>query len=291
MVEYPKQIFCIWGGNQSSLSATCELQEPKKTGIVAPLELHEGNLSRYVLTLLDTSTGATIPLIANIPARDVSIISKKTDIAMFMKESYAPEGDTNVSLCYTEEIKFGRCKGKTPASALYEDPGIRSDLEKTKKLLMDNVAKYPSNQRQIDAIEEAILLLDTGELNAEPPKANKNKMEIYDRKFKPTRRKNAKGYFLCYNVNITCHFDMDYAWTVTVENYYAPNVDGKIDHKQAENRKKGIIRIKDDEWAVCVCQFEDIKHMFETVWFKDLYKRAIELNQQQIEEARLKKAQ
>lgn len=49
MIQYSKQIFCVWGGNQSSLSATFDLQKPKETGAVPPLQMHEGNLSRFTL--------------------------------------------------------------------------------------------------------------------------------------------------------------------------------------------------------------------------------------------------
>lgn len=295
MVDYPKQICIVWGGNNSSLSATFELMAPKETGSVAPLQMHEGNLSRFMLTLLDTSSGATIPLIGNIPATDVPVLTKKTDIAMFLKEQnkQLPEQvEKDKDICYTQELKFGKYKGKTPAAVLLENADAKEELISHKAFLKQNVAKYPANQTQMDAIDNAIMLFDVGELKSDPVKpqsTSHNNMVVYDKKFKSTRRKNAKGLFLCYNINITCHYHMNYPWVVTIENYYAPSINGKIDHKNATDHHKASLRISDDDWSYMVSQFENLKKMYENTQFSSLLERANLLVQQQIEEAKAKR--
>lgn len=293
MISYPKQIFCVWGGNQSSLSATFDLQKPKETGAVPPLQMHEGNLSRFTLTLLDTSTGATLPFIANIPATDIPVISKKTDIALLLKEQYAPaENSSSLSDCYTQKLRFGKFKGKTPAEVLLSDPSVKSEMEGTRDLLQKNVEKYPANKMLVNAIDEAIMLFEAGELQEQNAKSNvQNSMTIYHKEYKSTRRANPKGLYLCYNISVVCQYDMDYSWQIRIDNYFAPSVNGKIDHKKAEGRKSASIRLTDDDWALCVNQFESLKNMYEAKCFPELLERADTTAKRQAEEAKMKKAQ
>lgn len=293
MIQYPKQIFCVWGGNQSSLSATFDLQKPKETGAVPPLQMHEGNLSRFTLTLLDTSTGATLPFIANIPATDIPVMSKKTDIALLLKTQYIPvEKDSSLSDCYIQKLRFGKFKGKTPAEVLLSEPTAKSDMETTRDLLQKNIEKYPANRILVNAIDEAIMLFEAGELKEQKTKdTTRDSMTIYHKEYKSTRRANPKGLYLCYNVSVDCQFNMDYPWQIRIDNYYAPSVNGKIDHKKAEGRKSASIRLMDDDWLLCISQFENLKNLYESRCFSELLERADATARRQAEEARAKKAQ
>ena len=293
MIQYPKQIFCVQGGNQSSLSATFDLQKPKETGAVPPLQMHEGNLSRFTLTLLDTSTGATLPFIANIPATDIPVMSKKTDIALLLKAQYVPaENKSSLSDCYIQKLRFGKFKGKTAAEVLLSDPTAKSDMESTRDLLQKNVEKYPANKVLVNAIDEAIMLFEAGELKEQSTQNTaQSSMTIYHKEYKSTRRANPKGLYLCYSISVDCQFDMDYSWQIKIDNYFAPSVSGKIDHKKAEGRKSASIRLTDDDWALCVSQFENLKNLYESKCFPELLERADATARRQAEEAKTKKAQ
>lgn len=289
-LQYPKQIFCVWGRNHSSLSATFELVAPKETGGTPPLQMHEGNLSRFLVTLLDTSTGTTVPFMANIPATDVPILSKKTDIALFTKSQFSTKNTEDLPQCYSTKIRFGKFKDMSPAEVLLKDSDARKDLLYSKKLLEDNIDKYPKNKEIISAIDEAVLLLDAGELRPATTDIS-GQFEVYRRRCKSTRRANASGLFLCYNVSVVCQFGMNYPWLVSIDNYFAPSVNGKIDHEKAQGYKNASIRLSDDDWVYVLSQFENEKMMFEMIRFPELLKRANALALQQAEEAKARKAE
>jgi len=84
---------------------------------------------------------------------------------------------------------------------------------------------------------------------------------------------------------------MDYSWQIKIDNYFAPSVSGKIDHKKAEERKSASIRLTDDDWALCVSQFENPKNLDESKSFPELLERADATARRQAEEAKSKKAQ
>lgn len=173
---------------------------------------------------------------------------------------------------------------------MLKHPEDRDDLENNKKLLADNLAKYPKNQELISAIDEAILMLDAGELKPMTSKTN-GSFEVYNCRYKSTRRKNPKGLYLCYNVSIKCQFGMKYPWLVSIDNYFAPSESGKVNHEHAESFKSASIRLNDADWVYCLSQFENGKKMFELINFPELLKRANQIAREQAEAAKAKKAQ
>ncbi len=304
-VDYPKQLFCIWGGKKSSLSATFELVAPKKEGNTPPLEMHEGNLSRFALTLLDTSTGSTKSFIANIPAHDIDVIYAKTYVALTKNALYLPvkapkpqtEESADVgfeeeySLCYTQQIRVGTFAGKTPAEILLSDGSQKEKLQSTQNWLEENLSKYPNNAQTIEAIKQAIMLYDIGELH--PRKAPSNVVEmpdnqgnytVYHREFKSTRRTNSKGYRLCYNIDISMQQGMRYPWLVTITNYFSPQKGDTVDQKICEDKQVAKIRITDDDWLAAIGIMKRSQMFFELINFQPLFRRAEELTKKQIED-------
>jgi len=99
-------------------------------------------------TLLDTSARATLQFIANIPATDIPVMSKKTDIALLLKAQYVPaENKSSLSDCYIQKLRFGKFKGKTAAEVLLFDPTAKSDMESTRDLLQKNVENSLPKER------------------------------------------------------------------------------------------------------------------------------------------------
>ena len=220
----------------------------------------------------------------------VPILSKKTDLALLLKSQFSAKDADELPQCYSTKIRFGKFKDKSPAEILLKDPEARKDLLYNKQMLEENLAKYPKNQEIISAIDEAILLLDAGELHPVAVDIS-GQFEVYKRRCKSTRRANPKGLFLCYNVSVVCQYGMNYPWLVSIENYFAPSVNGKIDHEKAQGFKNASIRLSDDDWVYVLSQLENEKMMFEMIRFPTLLKRANDIARLQAEEAKAKKAQ
>ena len=129
----------------------------------APLEMHEG-YSRFkgVLIVKDSDSNKKV-LTFNIPAKTVPYIHKRTEMLIentiltnAMKKQNTEKKEES-SKAYTVLIKSGKLKDKTPAEALLEDEKNLTLLNNQKKWLEQNLAKYPTNKEQIDAINEATL--------------------------------------------------------------------------------------------------------------------------------------
>lgn len=85
------------------------------------------------------------------------------DAATLLKEGKLKKQQTT-GLAYTVQIKSGNYKGKTPAEVLQNDPNGRNGLTSQKAWLQKNLDKYPANQQQIDAIDDALKLFEDGKL-------------------------------------------------------------------------------------------------------------------------------
>ena len=127
----------------------------------------------------------------------------------------------------------GYLKDKNPLQVILEDPEKgKINLEKHRDFLNKNLAKYPKNQTQIDAINAALTLLASGSLKDSsgeeivPSNISNNlgSVELYTATPRALIRKKDADTNLCpvYEVSIVWHYGNRYPIEITVFNEMAP---------------------------------------------------------------------
>ncbi|MDR0286351.1 MAG: hypothetical protein LBI03_01380, partial [Clostridiales bacterium] len=273
---YPRQIYSA-KREQIVLSVDNWLDVPNEKYPAPPLQMHNA-VSRYVVTIIDKSGAKIITPKANIPAGDIAGIVSIAKAVMVERVRCAGNSDeaetkTNVSPAYTQVIPFGRFKNKTPAMILLDNPEDKSDLIKTRGFFQENVGKYKKKKKNIDAIDDAISLLEDGKLNQENAIQIKSGVQtIYDVNHKYMRDTNSQGHVLFYEMKMECYYANKYPWVITIENFFAPGqqtakggLTPKIDEKSGY--AKGIIRLSDIEWNQLITRMETNLQNFETMWY------------------------
>ena len=141
-----------------------------------PLAAFHHSFARLVVTIISKSkagksfaeSNVQYEKLADIESRGHYAIQKLYDqeissIKPVTKNEEDDENDENeeneeeekkLSPAYTVVIPTGKLKGKTPAQALQE-PNGKEMLNKHFKWLQENLAKYPKNKEQMDAIQDA----------------------------------------------------------------------------------------------------------------------------------------
>ena len=126
-----------------------------------------------------------------------------------------------LSAAYTTMLT-GKFKD-TPANLLLsaQEAGnlqqVINDLAAQVTFLAQNVAKYPKNQLQINAIQDAFNLLNAGQLVKKISGANKISI-LEDMKVPFARKVDSQGYTSVVSCNITCNFANSYPISIEVMN-------------------------------------------------------------------------
>lgn len=290
MTEYPKQIFCVWGNNVS-LDAAFNLCAPFETGDTPPLELHEGALSRFTLTLLDRRSGTTVPISVNIAAKDVSVLQEKMRVALYLKECKSKENEEPLPIAYTTLIMIGSCANRTPADVLLENPSNQDKLLTTRKWLVENINKYSKNKDQIAAIDNALEMLKVGELT--PRSDNNGYMVVYDRQMKTSRAADEDGFYAGSDITITCNFGKRYPWCIQIANYKTkkkadPSGKTIVDARTVKNKKVASINLSDDDFIFCITRMREVIELYQAQEFRALYEKAMAAAKKQAANAKEK---
>lgn len=247
-----------------------------------PFEIHNG-FSRAVFTLIDKSKGGTVTPKANLPATEIDYVFEKTRIAMSSPATSAPASGGEDGMCnspaYTQKLFDKNFKGKTPAEVLLENPDAKDELLRVRGWLEQNVAKYKANAAQIAAINDALSLLEIGELK-EPsgtPTVSSGTNVIYDSGCKFMSAKNSAGNNLIYQLLITHDASRNYPYTLTVMNCYAPVTTGAGGQKNilmssATDMVKSTISMKEIEWYGLMKHLSSLLHYFEAMQFPEAWK-------------------
>lgn len=284
-VRYPRQI-CSAKRETVILSIDNYLSRPDETDTVPPLEMHSP-FSRFVVTIIDKSGTETKTPKANIPAGDVPGIVEISKLVMLEKmryESAAQEPSAEeLSIGYTQQILVGGFRGKTPADILLENPDDRDKLLSTRNFLADKAAQYASNKKQVEAIDDAVALFDAGKLKKQSGARRSSAVRVYDVDHKYMRDTNAAGHRLFYSMSIVCQFGNKYPWEVTIENTFAPGVQGpkgglvpKMEEKSSY--AKCTFRMSDMEWSQIVNRIKSDLQYFESSCYRNLYHEAIAID-------------
>jgi hypothetical protein len=289
-IKFPKQVGSV-KRTKKVLGVDAELFLPTKDEemTIPPLTIHSG-FSRFVLSLIDKDQDI-VPT-ANIPADDIFYVKERTEIAMnkvvdaqYFRKHVATTAAPK-SIAYTQKILADKnFKGMTPAEILINTPENKELLIRTRDWLAANVSKYPNNQKQIDAINEALDLFDTGSLNSDTVVESSDDCEctmmVYDSGLKFKSKKNDKGYNLVYNISITCEPTKDYPFNVTIMNCYAPveslsSGQKTIKLNQAVDTIKASLVMKDMEWYTLLARISATLYNFEAMHFEEQYRKAME---------------
>ena len=285
-IRYPRQMYTA-KREQVVLGIDNYLSAPSEKDTVPPLEMHSP-FSRFVVTIIDKSGAKIITPKANIPAGDVPGIVSISKAAMNERIRYNGNGESetksDASPAYTQIIPFGRFKNKTPAMVLLDNPEDQSELMKSRGFFQDKVKEFPQNQKQIDAIDDAVALLEAGTLKQEAAAQMKSGVQtIYAVSHKYMADTNAQGHRLFYGMTFECYYGNKYPWVVTIENFFAPGqqtskggLTPKIEEKSGY--AKGIIRMNDMEWSQLITRLESDVTNFESMWYGKMFKEAMEID-------------
>lgn len=269
------------------LGVDAQLYAPTEEDSASPLELHSG-FSRFLVTIVDKSGETTVTPKANIPCRDIDAIKLKTDIAMqnyLVGNSQVDPSESSEfvnSPAYTQQLAFGSYKGKTPAEILIDDPKEKDNLLKQKDFLQKNAEKFPANKKQIVAIDDAVKLLEIGELSASvkpAATANSSVISIYKTEYKHFSQKNERGDSLIYSISIIYDKTKNYPFICEISNCFAPvEILPGGQHRpimsKATNLAKSSMAMSDTEWVSLITHLTKLKEYFELTNFRPMLNMA-----------------
>ena len=287
--QYPVQTYKI-KRKDKTLGVDYFCCAPTSDDNVPPLELHSG-YSRFKFTIVDKSGEQTVTPMANIPCRDIDCIKLKTDLAMqayFLGGSTTAIGEERSSFgnspAFTYTLADKKYRGKTPAAVLIENPQEKDNLLKSKQWLQENIGKYPGNKDQIAAIDDAVKLLEIGELQAAPTTAiPASAKTIYKTEYKHFTQTNEQGHSLVYYINITFDPSMKYPFICEISNCFAPieklpSGQHRPVMEKATHKTKSTLAMSDTEWVGLITHLYNIKQYFELTNFKSLLNEAQSLS-------------
>lgn len=258
----PDKMLVFWQKGKAknlSLDVMFALTPTDDAGGRSPMEMHNGNLSRFIFRLTDHASTPPAVLTYNLPSSDIPSLSEDynhmlnqlqthldnengnesdieslkkmiSDLVLKQHVSDEPEcvSPENLSPAYTAIIPFGKFKGMTPASVLLENPNNKDVLIGTIQLLRKNEKTYENNKKVADAAEEAIKLLDEHKLVANikiaesKPVASNEKLLYAPDGPRFGRNGTPDGYRIITGMEITCNFQNKYPWRITLTSCEAP---------------------------------------------------------------------
>lgn len=287
-MKYPNQV-CAIKRKDKTLGVDAQLFLPGEKDNIYPLEMHSG-YSRFVFTIIDKSSeGTIITPKANIPAVEIPYVFERTRLAMNVlftnniSSEAAPSDVFGNSSAYTVKLSDKKFRGMSPAEVLLANSENCTELERIKKWLYNNLAKYPNNAKQIEAIENAITLNEIGELRKEdsPTSSDRDPIVLYSSEKKFMSSKNSKGYNRIYEISVVCDPEKKYPFILNIMNCYAPVEDfsggqKRIKVSAAEDMIKSSLMLTDKEWYGLIDRTLTTLKLFENMHFKEMFKKAQE---------------
>lgn len=234
-----------------------------------PLTLHSRKFSRFSFLIINQDKKAAT---ANLNVKEMFGFLAKSRFAMQQEMLYRfnvtdAKEEEELPLAYTVTIASGSLKGRTPADVLLNDG------EEGKKLLnnqytflKNNLAKYPKNKTQMDAIVNASQLLKEGKLDADAVGKGQTKMiPLYSSGLRPlVNRKNNAGMSFVYELTVDWLLGEKRPLMITIVNYYAPVIkkdDGmlnvQVKQRDQTTLRNNTVNLTFEDWAY-------VQHMIET---------------------------
>ena len=299
-LKNPKECFCLQ--QQQTFFVLNELTPSTCENGSEPLTFHHETFSRFRFVIINKDKKAAT---ANIPVSEIPGIFEEIKNKNLLKKMNSDENkmmralkfsgkpaaaavDTN-SPAFKLTIGSGTLKGKTPARALLENPEVNKKmLENQVNWLKQNLAQYPKNQLQIDAINQALDLFNRGLLNKDAANAaaetvqvsNEDKDIVWKTGFRPLiRRKLDNGKSFVYEIKIYWHEDLPKPVEIEIHNYYAPVIQTEqgllnVVAKEREQEVKNSFSLTVDEWFWMQHIIESQISTFESIHAARMYKTA-----------------
>lgn len=303
--KYPKEIFSVVRKTKT-LSVTSLLIAADAYNDEKPLEIY-GKFSRFPVTIINTQTHPKNILTANIDISYIPDMLFRTKIA-YQKELEnslitSPSVQTSqqgVSTPGTTTVlSMGTYKGMTPVQVILRE-GNTAGIERQRDFLAQNAARYPANQVQINAINDAINLYMTGQLNnmniqdTGTSNSTGQRLALYSADMRPNiYKKRQDGMSLVTAFHINWVFGNKYPVDLAISTYYAPVQrlqDGRlnvvVNGMDKSSGKKENILLSSAEWMdLCARMHRNMKQ-FEMVSAKKLLEAAETISKQNRENAR-----
>lgn len=274
-MKYPNQIKAII--RQRNLVVDAFLSLPQNENEDPPLEMYSV-FSRFLFTIRATDNGNVIYNKANVIVADVADITKRTDYALgliFAKETVSAPVNANSlpgSPAYTVKLLDKAHKNQTPAEVLMKNPEAKEDLLRIREWLYANLSKYPNNSSQIEAIDDAISLLEKGDLMQSPASSAISSFKVYETEnkyFTSEKEKDPEGNHKIYNISVLCEPGKKYPFSVTIMNCYAPvelmqGGTTQIKLSAAKNKVETTINLTEKEWVDIVNRMNKTMENFES---------------------------
>lgn len=248
-----------------------------------PRRFSEGYGFRFSM-LNERSDGLLITVDNGIAAVEEIAEAKQRGLRVVVLDHHLPREDGALPpadvIVDPHVFHSGGFRGKTPADILLENPDDREKLLNTRRFLASKEEQYASNKKQVEAIDDAIFLLDSGKLQKQSGARRSSVVHVYDVDHKYMRDTNAYGHRLFYSMSIACQYGNKYPWEVTIENMFAPGLPGpqgglvpKVDEKSSSARC--TFRLNDMEWMQLINRLNSDLQYFESCCYLGLYREAI----------------
>lgn len=268
-----------------------------------PLMVYDmSNYSRYEFALINEDKKCAI---ANIPLTQIWRLQRMTNHYYGLHlDAALNKSESELSIAYTVQMTSGSMKGKTPAQILLETDDseqAKDQLRSQYAFLKKNLSSYPRNQKQMDAILDAVRLFEAGQLSKTKTNSSGSTIVLYDAALRTLRSKKVPQHLLEKDPNFKFVYDMKVEWalgadnavTITIINYFAPVItldDGRLNvlRKEADRDTgvKIVMNISADEWADIMHLIDIDMRRFEMLNAKESYSSAMKIDQEMRESYR-----
>ncbi len=222
--ENPFDIFNAFRANGASIHAkACFSREDGNEKNGKPMAGFN-HFSRVVVTIIDKDEKAKF-VEANIQYEKLSEIEARgryaVNLVLDKERNPVVENSGDNSPAYTVTIKSGKLSGKTPAQVLQEPDGQKL-LNAQYQWLADNLAKYPKNKDQMDAIMDAAKLKKEGKLKTNISTSSGIFTILEAVPLPLIRKKKEDGTCPVREISINCNLSKNAPFEVNISNYDAP---------------------------------------------------------------------
>lgn len=217
---------------------------------------------------------------ANLSVRAIPKIDRRTQVStqMIMEQESGGKKNNNASAAYTQQIRVGKMKGKTPAQVLLENPDNKGQLENTAAWLKERSGNE-GNVAQYNAIMEALKLLEKGELSVD--KTSSYQLVLHKADYRPlVSTKREDGKIMAYTLMILCNPTDRMPYEIRVGNFWA-EYNGREMVPGSACDKTGIaIRLTEEEWNDAVESMKRTMRIYELQYGQYELERALHYNEE-----------
>ena len=254
----------------------------------APLHIYN-KFSRFKGCLInDKKVAAT----CNIPIDEIPGIVARSNYAFQSDINNTPMEDNDPA--YSVKFTSGNLKGKSPAEVLIHSEDGEKLLNEQYKFLKENLAKFPNNQKIMDAIKDAAEKKKSGTLK----EVNKTStIPLYVAEMRPLMtRTREDGMTFTYKVEIDWNIGMTYPVEVKISNYYAPvkknektgMINVLYDQRDKSSEVNNSMKLTASEWMDILYKFQMSMRTFEQLNALKVWEDALNADKSNREEYKKK---